>query len=61
VRIRKLRLFTLVFIIGVLVAAYGLALLRTYVFKPPPASSGNSRAFVSIEWVTPGPQKLSRS
>lgn|GEM_PF-1095840 len=60
-RIRKLRIFTLLFIVGVLVAAYGLALLRTYVFKPPPESSSNSKAFASIESVMTGPQKLFRS
>ncbi len=34
-RIRKLKIFTIFFIIVVVLAAYGLALLRTYVFKPP--------------------------
>ncbi len=38
-RIRNLRIFTVFFIALVLVAAYGVALLRTYAFKPPPASS----------------------
>ena len=45
-RIRKLRIFTVFFIILVILAAYGLALLRTYVFKPPqPAASS---------WCFPG-------
>jgi len=34
-RIRNLKIFTVLFIIVVVVACYGLALLRTYVFKPP--------------------------
>ncbi|MBI5572119.1 MAG: hypothetical protein HY914_19405 [Desulfomonile tiedjei] len=45
-RIRKLRIFTVFFVILVILAAYGLALLRTYVFKPPqPAASS---------WCFPG-------
>jgi hypothetical protein len=38
-RLRKLKIFTVFFIILVLLAAYGLGLLRTYVFKPPPSSA----------------------
>ena len=40
-RTRKLGIFTAIFIVVVLLAAYGLALLRTYVFKPPPSGAGN--------------------
>ncbi len=43
-RIRRLRVFTVVFIILMLLAAYGLALLRTYAFKPPPSSAGTPAA-----------------
>jgi len=39
VRIKKLRIFTLFFVILVLCAVYGLAWLRTYTFKVPPANS----------------------
>lgn len=39
-RIRKLNIFTFFFVILVLIAVYGLALLRTYTFKPPPGASG---------------------
>jgi hypothetical protein len=39
VRIRNLGIFTLFFVLLVLLAAYGLALLRTYVFKPPPSAA----------------------
>lgn len=46
---RRLQIFTLGFIVLVLLASYGLALLRTYVFKPPPASSGMSRVVASID------------
>ncbi|MEW6110574.1 MAG: hypothetical protein AB1664_00465 [Thermodesulfobacteriota bacterium] len=38
-RLRKLKAFTVFFIILVILAAYGLGLLRTYVFKPPPSSA----------------------
>lgn len=34
-RIRKLRIFTFFFVVLVLCAVYGLALLRTYTFKAP--------------------------
>jgi hypothetical protein len=53
VRIRNLRIFTLGFIILVLVASYGLALLRTYVFKPAPPSSAMSKVFGSFESIPP--------
>jgi hypothetical protein len=33
VRIRRLRIFTVLFMALVVFASYGLALLRTYVFK----------------------------
>ncbi len=39
-RIRKLKVFTVFFMIFVLLAAYGLALLRTYAFKPPSSGAG---------------------
>ncbi len=48
-RIRKLRIFTVFFIALVLLAAYGLALLRTYTFKPPPEASAGSAAVTSLE------------
>jgi len=55
VRIRKLRIFTFFFVILVLIAVYGLALLRTYVFKPPPSSAANPAAVVcatcAAKWV----------
>ncbi|MEW6530791.1 MAG: hypothetical protein AB1473_08155 [Thermodesulfobacteriota bacterium] len=38
-RLKKLKIFTVFFIILVLIAAYVLGLLRTYVFKPPPSSA----------------------
>jgi len=38
-RLRKLKIFTVFFIMLVLLAAFGLGLLRTYVFKPPPSSA----------------------
>ncbi|MDQ7783237.1 MAG: hypothetical protein RDU20_10175 [Desulfomonilaceae bacterium] len=38
-RIRNLRIFSVLFVIVVVLAVYGLALLRTYVFKPPAAPS----------------------
>lgn len=47
-RIRKLRIFTVFFVIFVLIAVYGLALLRTYVFKPPLSSETTPTAAVSI-------------
>lgn len=47
VRIRKLRIFTVIFVVVVLLAAYGLALLRTYVFKPVPEAT--SAAFLLPE------------
>ncbi|MCA1960169.1 MAG: hypothetical protein LDL33_05195 [Desulfomonile sp.] len=50
-RIRRLRIFTLIFVIAVLIAAYGLALLRTYIFKPAPGSSGESKTFAFVESV----------
>ncbi len=39
-RIRRLRIFTVFFVIFVLLVAYGLAMLRTHVFKPPPSAAG---------------------
>jgi hypothetical protein len=49
VRIRILRMFTLFFVVLVLLAAYGLALLRTYVFKPPPSAAGIPTVVSSLE------------
>jgi len=48
VRIRKLRIFTVFFVVFVLLAVYGLALSRTYVFKPPPSSATTPPAVESI-------------
>ena len=48
-RIRKLKIFTIFFVALVLLAAYGLALLRTYVFKPPPSSSSLPAAVALLE------------
>ncbi len=48
-RIRRLKIFTLLFVILVLLAAYGLALLRTYVFKPPPSAADIPMAVSSLE------------
>ena len=50
-RIRKLRIFVVAFIAAVLLASYGLALLRTHVFKPSPESSGIPAVLASIEHV----------
>jgi len=47
-RMRKLRLFTVIFIVVVLLAAYGLALLRTYAFKPLPSGTGNPTTATSF-------------
>jgi hypothetical protein len=49
VRIRRMRILTVVFIVLVLLAAYGLALLRTYVFKPPPPAAGISIAVACLQ------------
>ena len=38
-RTRKLKVFSVFFMIFVLLAAYGLALLRTYAFKPQPSGA----------------------
>jgi hypothetical protein len=46
-RIRNLKIFTVWFIIVVVVACYGLALLRTYVFKPP-APPAKAAAYISV-------------
>jgi hypothetical protein len=49
VRIRKLRIFTIFFIALTLLVAYGLALMRTYVFKPPASSSSLPAAVALLE------------
>ena len=38
-RIRNLKIFATFFIALVLLVVYGVALLRTYAFKPPPSNS----------------------
>lgn len=50
-RTRKLRIFLVVFIAVVLLASYGLALLRTYVFKPPSGSSRIPSIPASVDTV----------
>ena len=49
VRMRKLKIFTIFFIALTLLAAYGLALMRTYVFKPPASSSSLPAAVALLE------------
>jgi hypothetical protein len=49
VRIRKLKIFTIFFILLVLLAAYSLALMRTYVFKAPPSKSSLPAAVALLE------------
>ena len=46
---RKLKIFTVFFIALTLLAAYGLALMRTYVFKPPASSSSLPAAVALLE------------
>jgi hypothetical protein len=49
VRIRNLKVFATFFIALVLLAVYGVALLRTYAFKPPPSNSSLPTAVASLE------------
>jgi hypothetical protein len=49
VRIRKLKIFTVFFIALTLLAAYSLALMRTYVFKAPPSKSSLPAAVALLE------------
>ncbi|MBI4963767.1 MAG: hypothetical protein HY913_10875 [Desulfomonile tiedjei] len=55
-RIRKLKIFTVFFVILVVIAVYGLALLRTYVFKPPPSSSAAPPATVATATLGCSPE-----
>ncbi|MEW6141303.1 MAG: hypothetical protein AB1733_24015 [Thermodesulfobacteriota bacterium] len=54
-RIRKLKVFTVFFMIFVLLAAYGLALLRTYAFKPPPSGARVTPPVIIMESSAPYP------
>jgi len=59
-RVRKLKIFTFIFMALVILAAYGLAWLRTYAFKPQPTGNAGPEIihglFVS-ENLGEGPRK----
>jgi hypothetical protein len=44
---RNLTTFTIIVMIVVILAAYGLALLRTYLLKPSPASASHPPTTIS--------------
>lgn len=52
---RKLGIVSVIFVLLVVTAAFGLALLRTYVFKPPPGSSDGT---LSIQYRADSPHPL---